>query len=171
MKARAVAGVVDPRAADSVPGVVLAELDRVAAADDPLLGPVQLVRSGLVGDPVAVGVPERALLEHHDLPAAASEALGERPAPGAGADDRQVYGVGVVIARHPLLGNGAPVNIEQERGVVLGRSERAARERPQPMESRGHVRCTPRWWVSATGSRSAAALPSQLSRWPTPRRA
>ena len=68
MKARAVAGVVDHRAADPVPAVVLAELDRVGAAGDPLVGPVEPVRSGLVGDPVLVGIPERPRLEHHDLP-------------------------------------------------------------------------------------------------------
>ena len=78
MKARAVAGVVDHRAADAVAGVVLAELDRVLAADDPLLGPVELVRAGLVGDPVLVGIPERARLEHHHLPAAAGQPLGQR---------------------------------------------------------------------------------------------
>ena len=44
MEARRVAGVVHHRAADAVPGVVLAELDRVLAADDPLGRPVELVR-------------------------------------------------------------------------------------------------------------------------------
>ena len=78
VKARAVAGVVDHRAADPVAGVVLAQLDRVAAADHPILRPVDLVRAGLVGDPVLVGIPERARLEHDDLPAAAGEPLGER---------------------------------------------------------------------------------------------
>ena len=125
MEAGAVARVVDHRAADAVTAVVLAELDRVGSADDPLLVPVQPVRAGLVGHPVLVRVPERAGLEHDHLPAAAREPLRERAAAGAGADDHQVDGEPVVVARHPLLRNGAPVDVEQERRVVLGRPERA----------------------------------------------
>ena len=92
VKARAVAGVVDHRAADAVPAVVLAELDRVGSADDPLLGPVQPVRARLVGHPVLVRVPERPGLEHDHLPAAAREPLRERASAGAGADDHEVDG-------------------------------------------------------------------------------
>src|SRR5206468_918470 len=40
VEARRVAGVVDHRATDAVPGVVLAELDRVLAADDAVGRPV-----------------------------------------------------------------------------------------------------------------------------------
>src|SRR5204862_6739258 len=54
VEARRVARVVDHRAADAAPRVVLAELHRVLAAGDPLVGPVELVRAGLVGDPVLV---------------------------------------------------------------------------------------------------------------------
>ena len=90
VKARGEAGVVDHRAADAAAAVVLAELDRVLAADHPRLGPVELVRAGLVGDPVLVGVPERPGLQHEDPPASAREALGERRAAGAGADDQHV---------------------------------------------------------------------------------
>ena len=48
------------------------------AADHPLGRPVELVAAGLVGDPVAVGVPERPGLEDHDPPAAPRQALGQR---------------------------------------------------------------------------------------------
>ena len=75
-----VAGEVDHRAADAVAGVVLAELDRIVAADHPIRGPVQLVRPRLIGDPVAVGIPERPGLEHDDLPAPSRQALRERAA-------------------------------------------------------------------------------------------
>ena len=67
-----------------------------------LVGPVEPVRARLVGDPVLVGIPERPGLEHHHLPAAPGQALGERAAARAGADDHQVDRVVVVVARHPL---------------------------------------------------------------------
>ena len=125
MEARAVAGVVDHRAADAVTAVVLAELDRIRSADDPVLGPVQPVRARLVRHPVLVRIPERPGLEHDHLPPAAREPLRQRPAAGAGADDHHVDGHPVVVVSHPLPRNGAPVDVEQERRVVLGRSERA----------------------------------------------
>ena len=98
MKAWAVAGVVDHRPADAAARVVLAHLDRVGAADDPLLVPVQRVRAGLVGDPVLVGMPERAGLDDHDPPPGAGQALSEHRSAGSGADDAQVDLVGVVVA-------------------------------------------------------------------------
>ena len=48
VEAGRVARVVDHRSADAAAGVVLPELDRVVAADDALLRPVELVRAGLV---------------------------------------------------------------------------------------------------------------------------
>jgi len=48
VKARGEPRVVDHRAADAAPAVVLAQLDRVLPADDPLLGPVEGVRASLV---------------------------------------------------------------------------------------------------------------------------
>src|SRR3954468_5320673 len=81
------------RAADALTRVVLSQLDRVVAADDPLVGPVERVRALLVADPVAVRVPERALLEHAALPACASQTLREHEPASAGADDEQVDGL------------------------------------------------------------------------------
>ena len=91
MKTRAVAGIVDHRAADPPPGVVLAQLDRVRAADDPFLGPVQLVRAGLIGDPVLVRVPERTGLQDDDLPPLAGQSLGQDRPTGSGTDHDQVH--------------------------------------------------------------------------------
>ena len=125
MEAGAVPGVVDHRPAHAATGVVLAHLDRVGAADDALLGPVQLVRAGLVGDPVLVGMPERAGLDDHDPPAGPGQALGQHRAAGAGADDAHVDLVGVVVAAHGVLaGQVAAVHVEQEAGVVVGRADR-----------------------------------------------
>ena len=53
VEAGRVAGVVDHRPAHAAAGVVRAQRDRVGAGDDPRLGPVQVVRAGLVADPVA----------------------------------------------------------------------------------------------------------------------
>ena len=84
-----------------------------------LVGPVQVRRAFLVGDPVAVGIPERAALEHDDPPAGAGQPLGEHAAAGAAADDQQVDLVVVAVARHPLAaGHAAAVRVEQERRVV-----------------------------------------------------
>ena len=82
-----VAGVVDHGAADAAPGVVLAQLDRVVAAENALLRPVQGMRAGLVGNPVLVGMPERAGLQYHDAPARSRQPLREYRPAGAGPDD------------------------------------------------------------------------------------
>src|SRR5581483_4518535 len=170
VNARAVAGVMDHRTADPVAGVVLAELHRIRSADHPFLGPIELVRAGLVRYPVLVRIPERSLLQHHHLPTAAGEALRQRPAPGAGADDHQIDGVVIVIAGHALRGYRATMHVEQKGRVVLRRAQPTSGERAEPV-SEAHVPSTPRSCVSATGSRSNAGAPSQFSLWPTPRRA
>ena len=170
MEARRVAGVVDHRPADAVAAVVLAELDGVLSADHALLGPVEVVRSRLIGDPVAVGVPERPGLEDGDPPAAAGEALGEDTAAGARADHDEVDLVLVAEPAHRLrLRHGAAVDVEQERRVVLRRAH-GALEKARPPRIGAH-RSPPRSATSGTGSTSTSSSPSQLSRSPTPRRA
>ena len=125
VEARGVAGVVDHRAAHPAPGVVLAQLDRVGSADHPLLGPVQVVAARLVGHPVLIGMPERARLQDHDLPAAPGQALGQHRAARACADDDQVDLVVVGVAAHGLLaGQVAGCHVEQEPGVVVARPDR-----------------------------------------------
>ena len=170
MKAGAVARVVDHRAPDAVAAVVLSQLDRIRAPGDPVVVPVQPMRAGLVGDPVLIRIPEWSRLQHHDLPSAPRQPLSQRAAAGAGSDDHQVDRERVVVARHPLARDRAPVDVEQERGVVLGRPQRAAHQRAQLVPA-AHVPSTPRCSVSLTGSRSNAGAPSQLSRCPAPRRA
>src|ERR687884_163907 len=78
-----------PDIAPAAARFVLAQPEGVLAPDDAFLRPVELVRARLVRDPVAVGVPERAGLEHHDLPPAACQPLGQGAAAGPGPDDRQ----------------------------------------------------------------------------------
>jgi hypothetical protein len=70
-----VAGEVHHRAADTTAGVVGAQRNRVVAGDDAGLGPVQVVRPGLVAHPVGVGVPERSRIERDDLPPGTGQPL------------------------------------------------------------------------------------------------
>jgi hypothetical protein len=102
MEPRRVAGVVHHRPADAAAGVVRAERDGISAADLARLGPVQRVRSPLVGHPVGVGVPERTGVQAHDAPAGPGQPLGEHAAPGSGADDHQVHLVTVGVVAHVL---------------------------------------------------------------------
>ena len=131
VEAGRVPGVVDHRAADAAPRVVLAEGHRVAAADQPLLGPVQVVRARLVADPVAVGIPERPGLEHDDPEPAAGQPLGQHGPARAAADDREVDLVVVPVAAHAIaVRHASPGRIEQERRVVAGRTQRALEQEP-----------------------------------------
>jgi hypothetical protein len=100
MKPWGVAGIVDHRAADSAPGVVLPKLDRVGPTDDPFLGPVQRVATGLVGYPVLVGVPERASLDDHHPPTVPGQPLGQHRSTRASPDDNQVDLVIVAVSSH-----------------------------------------------------------------------
>ena len=78
MKPRGVAGVVDHRAADPTAGVVRPHRDRVRTGDHPRLGPVQVMRPRLIADPVRIGVPERAGVQPHYLPAGPGQPLQQR---------------------------------------------------------------------------------------------
>ena len=104
-------------------GVVLAQLDRVIAADDPLVGPVQVVRAFLVGNPVLVGIPERTALEHDDPPAGAREALREHRTPRAAADDQQIDLVLVAEALHPLSPGDASCTASRRKAESLSRGK------------------------------------------------
>ena len=157
VKARGVSGVVDHRAADAPPGVVLAQLDRVRAADDPRLGPVERVGAGLVRDPVLVGIPERPGLQHEHPPAPAGEPLRQRGPAGAGADDQHVDRLVARVTAHPLPPrHAATVRVEQEGGVVLGRAPGALRRDTQPSFTPGPARARRR----PDRSRTPAAPPS-----------
>src|SRR5580658_8054558 len=52
VKTWGVAGVVNHRAAHSAAGVIRAKRDRIVASDDPRIGPVQVMRTRLITDPV-----------------------------------------------------------------------------------------------------------------------
>src|SRR5207247_7885056 len=69
VKARRVTGEVRHRAADALPRVVLAHLDRIAAADEPFVRPVERMRSRLVAYLVAVGISAGPLLGRDHPPA------------------------------------------------------------------------------------------------------
>ncbi len=167
MESRCVTGVVDHRAADPAARVVLAELDRILASDDPLLCPVEQVRSGLVGDPVLVGIPERSGFQHQHAPATTRQALSKGRTASPGADDQHVNRVISLEAAHALAPwNPATVPIEQERRVVLRRPQRTFE---RDSELRFHSR--PRSGTSLTGSTANSGGASQCSRCPGPRRA
>ncbi len=91
-------GPVDGASADAAAAIVFAEGDGVIAAGDAEIVPVELVGSGLVGDPVALRIPEGAGLEADDVEAGAGEALEEDAAGGTDADDREVDEVVVLKA-------------------------------------------------------------------------
>ena len=140
VEAGRVAGVVHHRPADAPAGVVLAQLDRVRAADDPLLGPVEVVAAGLVGHPVLVRVPERAGLQDHDPPAVPGQPLGEHGPAGTGADDHQVDLVVVVEPAHRrLAGQVAAMHVEQVAGVVVPRPDRTLQQPAQELTLDGHA--------------------------------
>ena len=127
----------DHGAPDAAAAVVLAELDRVVAADNALLRPVELVRARLVAHPVLVGVPERASLEDDHPPSLPRQPLGEHRAAGAGADDAEVDLVVVAVAAHRLLaGEVAAVDVEQEARVVRRGADRTLEH---PLEHGPHA--------------------------------
>ena len=183
MEARGVAGVVHHRPADTAARVVGAHRDGVAAADLARVGPVEGVRATLVGDPVGVGVPERAGVEAHDAPAGAGQALGQDAAARTGAHDDEVDLVAVVEAAHvvaqAVVGPGA-VGRQQPGGVVAGAQLALAARAPRgdgksshrgPPSSRAACSCraVSTRWAKGVGRRSTASATSQWSRPPTPR--
>ena len=134
MEARRVAGEVRHRPADADPRVVLAHLDRVVSPDDARVRPVDRGRGLLVGDPVAVRVPERPLLQDHDPPPRARKPLRQRDPAGARAHDDEVDGVLPAVAPHPVeVPEAALVRVEEPRRVVLLRHREGAlaEERPE----------------------------------------
>ena len=78
-------------AADAFAAVVGAQRERVVAAGDAQVLPVELVRACLVADPVALRVPERPGFEPHDAEARAREPLQQHAARRADADDEVIH--------------------------------------------------------------------------------
>ena len=167
-----VAGEVDHRAADAPARVIGAERHRVVARYDPRLVPVQLVGTRFVADPVPVGIPERAGLEHHYPPPIAGQALGQDAASGATTHDDQVDLLVVVVAAH--VGDKAVIGAS---AVVWHQPGRLV-TRPQPAD-RAHVpsparaaSCAARAFSArcahGTGSAASRSATSHGSRRPGP---
>ena len=76
--------------ADSPPGVVRSQGNRVGAGDDPWLGPVQAVRARFVADPVGVGIPEWAGVQSDDTPPGPRQTLQQRCPAGPAPDDHHI---------------------------------------------------------------------------------
>src|SRR5690348_2791985 len=100
MEARREASPMHRAAADALAAVVGAEGQRLAAAGDAQVVPVEVVRSDLVADPVALGVPEGSGVEADDAEAGAREALDEHAAGRADADDHVIHFVARAVAPH-----------------------------------------------------------------------
>ena len=107
------------RAADRLAGVVGAELQRVFAVDDALVGPVELRLLRLVRGEVLQRAPVRAGIERHDREACFGEPAGQRSAAGAGADDGEVDLVVVAVFAHRHPGADAE---DVRRAAVLARA-------------------------------------------------
>src|SRR5438067_1764093 len=80
--------------------VVDPELDRVIAAGDPLVFPVELLLLGLVGREVLKRSPERARIESDDGKSRFGEFAREGPSPRARADNHEIDLLGVIVAAH-----------------------------------------------------------------------
>jgi len=87
-------------AADPLAAVVAAEFERIVAAADPRVGPVQLVLALLVRGEVVERPPERTGVEGDGAEPRLGERAGERAAAGAGADNREIDLVLVPVAAH-----------------------------------------------------------------------
>src|SRR6185437_14799740 len=95
--------------ADRLAGVVGAELHRVLAVDDTLIGPVELLLVVLVRGEVLERPPIRACIEGHDREAILREFAGESTAACARSDDREVHRL---IER--VLAHGRPTAVAKD---------------------------------------------------------
>src|SRR5919201_1407406 len=80
--------------------VVFPQRERVLSPGNAQIIPVQLVRAGLIADPVALGVPEGAGVEAHDAEAGLGQPLQHHTPARAEADDAEVYLLVVWVAAH-----------------------------------------------------------------------
>ena len=123
MEARRVARVVHHGAAHAAARVVRAERHRVGPADHPRLGPVQVMRRGLVAEPVGVRVPERPGVQGGHPPAGPGQPLQQHRAACPAAHDDQVDLVSVGelphVAAEPMVRPGAVVGQQPGRFVPI----------------------------------------------------
>ncbi len=93
-------------ATDRLAAVVVAELDRVGAVADALVGPKELPLIGFVGSELVERPPPRPDVEGDDRKPRLGEAAGERAAASPGADDGEIdrLAFGIFAHRHPAAG-------------------------------------------------------------------
>ena len=120
---RGVAGVVDHRTAYAAAGVVRAQRHGVDRHRSGAARSSRGVCAALVGDPVGVGIPERACVQADDPPPGARQPLGEYTASCSGSDDDQIHLVAIVVAAHvgaqPMVGSAAVVGDQPGRLVAV----------------------------------------------------
>ena len=88
----------DGASANAFAAIVGAERERVLAAGDAEIVPVEIVRAGFVGDPLAFGVPEWACLEANYFEACARKSLQKNATCRTHANDGVVDEVGILEA-------------------------------------------------------------------------
>src|SRR5919201_1462812 len=91
MEARREGCPVHGAAANTPAAVVFPQRERVLPTNNAQIIPVQLMRAGLVADPVALGVPEGAGVEAHDAEAGLGQPLQHHTTARAEADDAEVH--------------------------------------------------------------------------------
>src|SRR5919199_6845404 len=100
MEARREGRPVHGAAANAPAAIVFAQCERVLPSNNAQIIPVQLVRAGLVTDPVTLRVPEGAGVEAHDAEAGLGQPLQHHTAARAEADDAEVHLPVVWVAAH-----------------------------------------------------------------------
>src|SRR5919199_2768044 len=100
MEARREGGPVHGAAANTPAAVVFSQREWVLSANNAQIIPVQLVRAGLVADPVALRVPEGARVEAHDAETGLGQPLQHHTAARAEADDAEIDLLVVWVAAH-----------------------------------------------------------------------
>ena len=113
-------GEVHGAAADRLAAVVGAELDRVVAVTDAVVGPVELGLLALVGGEVLQRAEIWSGVEGDDGEAGLGELAGERAAAGAGADDDEVHPLVLAVFAH----RDPAARGEHVRGAALGGARR-----------------------------------------------
>src|SRR5919201_6329536 len=100
MEARREGCPVHGAAANTPAAIVFPQCERVLPSNNAQIIPVQLVRAGLVADPVALRVPEGAGVEAHDAEAGLGQSLQHHTTARAEADDAEIYLLFVRVAAH-----------------------------------------------------------------------
>ncbi len=92
---------VDRASTNTLAAVVGAQRERVFAARDPFVVPVEIVRAFFVAHPIGFGIPERTRIEPYNVEARASQTLQQDTSACAYADDRVIH---FVVRTEPAHG-------------------------------------------------------------------